>query len=292
MYLTGKDISHWNGAYTDTGEDFVMIKMSGGDAGLYLDSAGNQHYNAAYAAGKVVGMYHFAGGTDPIDEANYFVDAVMPFAEYDLYALDWEVNNADPVGWCLAFVNEVHAKTGVWPFIYMDISRLNGYDWSPVLANCPLWLAAPSYAFDATAPVNKTYVMQQGGIVNGIDSDAAFFESRADLQKCGWHSASQAPAVDTPVPAPTPTPPTVATTINVIPPVGPVLPTLVNNVPTPPPIVTPPLSVPNPSAAPAASVGNDPIAIPNPRPASPTVVTVKKPKFDFWAWLRSLFTKK
>jgi hypothetical protein len=204
--LNGLDVSSWNN-YTPGSEDFVMIKMSGGDAGLYMDSKAAINYSKAASAGKVVGGYHFAGGTDPVAEADYFVRAMSPLAENDVYALDWEIQHADPVGWCLAFVNEVHSKIGVWPLIYLNISTTNTYDWSPVLTNCGLWLAAPSYSFDSNAPVSHTYVMQQGPIVNGIDSDA-FFGTREQLQAYGWHAtASPTPtSVQAPAPIPTPTP--------------------------------------------------------------------------------------
>lgn len=224
-YLKGLDVSHWNN-YVPGSEDFVMIKMSGGDAGLYMDSSASKNYTAAVGAGKVVGGYHFAGGGDPIAEADYFVRAMSPVAENDVYALDWEIQHTDPVDWCLQFVNEVHDKVGVWPLIYLNISTTNGYDWSPVLANCGLWLAAPSYSFDSDAPISHTYVMQQGPIVNGIDSDA-FFGSREELQAYGYH-------------APAATPPPPSTVIS---------PTITDVTPPPSPAepVTPPITPPTPS---------------------------------------------
>lgn len=203
--LYGKDISVYNN-YSPGDEDFVIIKMSGGDAGLYYDSKATVHYNTAKGAGKVVGGYHFAGGGDPVAEADYFVGAMSPISDGDLFALDWEIQHNDPVGWCLAFVNHVHDRAGVWPFIYLNISTTNSYDWSPVLKNCGLWLAAPSIAYDANALISHTYVLQQGPIVGGIDQDVAFM-SRDQLLKYGWHAAQPAPApAPQPAPQPTPTP--------------------------------------------------------------------------------------
>jgi hypothetical protein len=245
--IYGKDISTWN-HYTPGSEDFVMIKMSGGDSGLYFDSKATLNYTTAKNAGKVVGGYHFAGGTDPVAEADYFVRAMSPVAEGDLFALDWEIQHANPVAWCEAFVNEVHAKTGVWCFIYINISTCNAYDWTPVLQNCGLWLAAPSVAYDANAPISHTYVMQQGPIVGGIDQDV-FFGTRDQLLAYGYHApATPAPAPQpTPAPAPTPqpvtkpqpTPSPVVTPAPVTQPVPvvkpPVLPNLNNKVPSPAP---------------------------------------------------------
>jgi GH25 family lysozyme M1 (1,4-beta-N-acetylmuramidase) len=207
-YILGKDVSQWNNYAPDT-EDFVMIKMSGGDAGLYFDSKASVNYTNAKNAGKVVGGYHFAGGGDPIAEATYFLKAMSPVAENDIFALDWEIQHANPVAWAQAFVNEVHSKVGVWPLIYINISTCNAYDWSPVLANCGLWLAAPSYSYNANAPVHHPYVMQQGPIVNGIDQDA-FFGTREQLQAYGHHASTPppTPVPNPPIPVePAPTPP-------------------------------------------------------------------------------------
>jgi len=215
-YLTGFDVSQWNN-YNPGGEDFVMIKMSGGDAGLYFDSKATQNYGNAVRAGKVVGGYHFAGGGDPVAEADYFVRAMSPVAENDVFALDWEIQHADPVGWCNAFVNEVHAKVGVWPLLYINISTCNAYDWSPVLNNCGLWIAAPSFSFDANIPVAHTVVMQQGPIVGGIDSDA-FFGTRAQLQAYGYHAATPPPPPPPPNPPPIPPTTTTTTTTTTLPP--------------------------------------------------------------------------
>ena len=234
-YLTGLDVSQWNN-YVPSGEDFVMIKMGGGDAGIYMDSKAALNYSNAVNAGKVVGGYWFAGGGDPIAEADYFVRCMSPVAENDVYALDWEIQHTDPVGWCLAFVNEVHSKVGVWPLIYLNISTTNAYDWTPVLQNCGLWLAAPSFSFDSDAPVHHVYVMQQGPIVNGIDSDA-FFGTREQLQAYGYH----APVAPTPPPAPTSVvtpPPTTPTS-----PPTPVVPSSPASEPTPKPLSPPPVAV-------------------------------------------------
>jgi hypothetical protein len=255
-YLTGKDISQWNN-YVPGSEDFVILKIGGGDAGMYFDSKATLNYNAAVNAGKVVGGYWFAGGGDPVAEADYFCRGMAPYAENDLFALDWEIQHTDPVGWCLAFVNEVHAKTGVWPFIYLNISTTNSFDWSPVLANCGLWLAAPSFTPDQNAPVNHPYVLQQGAIVGGIDSDYGFL-TVDQLKKYAYHAAQPAPPPPAPPvvvpPAPTETAPPVDTTP---------LPDTLPIPPTVPPAPQPP--VPSPSAD-----GGTPAAAPAPAPGQIT----------------------
>lgn len=267
-YLPFQDISYAQGLYNmaGNGDQAIAIRMSSGDAGLHFDTQANRNYNAASTAGKTIIGYHFAGGLDPTQEADYAVRAMSPLAEYDIMALDWEIQHTDPVGWCTTYVNEVHAKTGMWPLIYLNQSTLKAYDWSPVLANCGLWLAAPSYSFDADVPVSHVYVAQQGPIVNGVDSDA-FFGTLDQLRAYGYH----APAVPTPPPAPTPAP-----------------------VPTPDPVPVP-TPAPTPAPDPTPVPSPQPVPSPTPSPSAPTPSPKPAPQkpVAFWTkviqFLKNLF---
>ncbi len=183
--IYGLDVSQYNN-YIPGSEEFVFIKISGGDAGLYFDAKATLNYNSAKNAGKVVGGYHFAGGIDPIAEADFFIRGMTPIEEYDIFILDWEIQHTNPVAWVQSFVNEVHSKTGVWCIVYLNISTVNAYDWSPVLSNCGLWLAAPSIPYDQNAPISHDYILQQGPIVNGIDQDVSFI-TLDELKAYGYH---------------------------------------------------------------------------------------------------------
>lgn len=212
-YILFNDISKWQGNYnmSDDPNPAIAIKMGGGDNGLYMDSQANANYGAAVAHGKVPIGYWFAGGTDPIAEAEYFLRCMAPLAENDVYALDWEIQHTDPVTWVNQFVSHIHDKIGVWPLVYMNISTANAYDWAPVFNNCGFWCAAPSFGFDATLPVKYPQVAQQGPIVNGHDTDA-FFGTVEELKKYGYHAPQaspptvETPPVPEPAPAPQPTP--------------------------------------------------------------------------------------
>lgn len=200
-YIPMIDISQWQGKWGGYSEPVIAIKMGGGDDGLYFDSQAAGNYNAASAAGKVIVGYWFAGGTDAVAEADKFIAAMSPLAENDILCLDWEVQHADPVGWCLIFVNHVHEQTGVWPLIYMNTSTCTSHDWSPVFADCALWIADYRYTPDQDVPCGHPYIIHQY-TSTPIDRDAVFV-SLDTLTKYGYHAAQPVPV---PVPKPTPAP--------------------------------------------------------------------------------------
>jgi lysozyme len=242
-HIDAIDVSQWQGNinWSAVPQPIAILKMSGGDAGLYVDSKANQNYYGAKAAGKLIGGYHFAGGGDPANEADFFVAAMSPLEENDVLVLDWEIEHPDPVGWCTTFVNRVHERTGTWPLFYTNGSRLNQYDWSPVRNNCGTWVAWYGMDPEGSLPVSGMYVMHQytsdgsvPGIAGRVDLDA-WFGTLDQFKMYGWHSTQ-------PVPEPTPEP---------------------EPVPPPNPIPDPPTPEPVPEPEP------EPIPEPTPEPPVP-----------------------
>jgi len=210
-WLRARDYSQYQGDVDFTREpiDIALIKMSGGDAGLYYDSKASQNYGRAVAAGKGVMGWHFAGATDPVAEAQYAVRAMQPFAVGDVYGLDWEVAHPNPPAWVLQYAQTVKSLTGKAPIIYMNGSTANAWDWSPVFAICGFWVAWWGISPDANVPVKYPYIIQQyddtGTVVsNGVrvDEDAVF------LTMDQWRAYGYALPPAPPAPSPTPTPPT------------------------------------------------------------------------------------
>ena len=244
-WIEACDVSQYQGDidWSTIPESIVIIKMGGGDSGNYFDNKAAQNYDGAVKAGKAVGGYWFAGGTDPVAEANFFMRCMEPLAENDVYALDWEVAHPNPVVWCLAFMQTVHDKIGVWPLLYINLATLNAYDWSPVLATCGLWLADWAVSPDASIQTSHVYVMQQ--YADGPDYDRdAWFGTIDEFKAYGYHAPK-------PMPAPVPVPPTVA--MNPAPITAPVM------------DIQPPLAALKPATVAATT------------PAAPTNVTVSPP---------------
>lgn len=199
--LPFSDISYAQGNYDmeANSDQIIAIRMSSGDGGLHFDSDATANYNAASAAGKVIINYHFAGTADPTTEANFFIEAVSPLAENDVYALD--IEQGQSLDWINTFCEVVHNATNAWPLVYMNISTANSIGNVP---NCGLWLAAPSWGFDQTITelnAGIVYVAQQGPIVNGVDSDM-WFGTLDELKAYGYHT----PIIPPPEPVPTPVP--------------------------------------------------------------------------------------
>jgi lysozyme len=219
------DVSQYQGVidWPKVDRPIAIIRMSSGDGGLHYDKSAARNYKLAKAAGKAVGMYHYAGAGDPVAEADFFIKACSPLSQDDVMVLDWEVSHPDPVGWCVAFITRVIDKTGTKPLIYMNTSTENAYNWQPVIAlDIALWLADYRYTPAQNAPVKhwKKYVMHQHsskgsvpGIAGNVDLDE-YFGTVASFKKYGY----QAPVTQEPTPPVTP----------------PVVPAPVEPTPTPP----------------------------------------------------------
>lgn len=243
-YIAARDISQWQGDlnFDLVTEPIVIMKASGGDAGLYYDSKCTRNWSEAKRTGKHRGYYHFAGGGDPIQEADFFLKAVSPLEENDVLALDWEIQHTDPVGWSTTFVNHIHDKTDVWPLIYMNTSTFLAHNWTPVTTNCGLWIADYRFTPDQDVPTHHTYVMHQFKAVQGYGDMNAWFGTLEQFDKYGYHAPVVTP-VPTPTLEPTPVPPQPEPV-----PVPTPEPTPTPE-PSPAPVPTPPVEVPKQSLA-------------------------------------------
>ena len=126
--------------------DFVIVKVTEGTG--YENPFWRSQAEATLAAGKRLGLYHFANDEDAGEQARYFLDRAKSYVGRATFWLDWE---ADAVGLgpgpALTFLNQVAAETGSTPGFYTYQNVLNSYDWSAVAARYPLWVAGgPDYS--------------------------------------------------------------------------------------------------------------------------------------------------
>lgn len=126
--------------------DFVIVKATEDDD--YVNPYMVSQAQATLGASKRLGFYHFARPGDAAAQARYFVSAVGALRSRATLWLDWEANAvAQGPGWAKQFLDTVRSLTGATPGIYMNGSAVNGYDWSAVAREYPLWYAGgPNYS--------------------------------------------------------------------------------------------------------------------------------------------------
>lgn len=171
------DISHHNGSHLD----FAKAKADGILGVIHKSSQGQAYVDPNYAsnrtkvraAGLLWGAYHFGTGSDGINQATHFLDAIGDPTDM-LLVLDFEPNTTGPsmtLEEARAFNTHVFHKTGRWPGLYAGhyLKELLGARSDPVLANSWLWVA--QYRSTVVVPPNwPTWTMWQytdGGAGDG-----------------------------------------------------------------------------------------------------------------------------
>jgi lysozyme len=151
MALYGIDVSQFQSVGVQ-GQDFTIIRATYGTG--YVDPNCDAHYQLAKEQGKLRGVYHYAYPqyNTALDEANWFVDNIQGYIGDAILVLDWEEGNKADVNWAKTFLDQVYARTGIRPLIYMSASVTGIADWSPVAADYALWCAGYPNAFNVPNP--------------------------------------------------------------------------------------------------------------------------------------------
>lgn len=188
---------------TEPNSQGTIVKMTQGID--YVNPIANAQYAAAKKAGRLLGAYHYAGGNDPVKEANYFINNIKNYVGEAVLILDWESYQNAAFGntsWCLKFVNEVHRLTGVWCMIYVQASAISQV--ANCAPYCPLWVAGYPYRdqrnwnvpeFNYNISPWKTYTLWQ---FTGGDMD----RSVAAVDAAGWKKIANPSGKANPAPAP------------------------------------------------------------------------------------------
>lgn len=174
------------------GIDGVIVKTTEGTG--YVNPRGDAQYQLAKSKGRLLGFYHYANGTNPVAEANYFVDNSLNYFKEAIPFLDWEGGSNQSWGnpnWCREFVNQVHARTGIWCGIYVQASAINQV--ANLVNDCPLWVAGypiddaswnvPPFQYNI-APW-EAYTLWQFSSGGGLDKNIA------NVDAAGWKRIAQ-----------------------------------------------------------------------------------------------------
>jgi lysozyme len=188
--IQGIDISKWQGtinwkAFNGTPYKFAFCKATEGTT--YTDPNFSVNYRGIKSAGLIRGAYHYGRpATDPVTQANFFVNTVKPIKGDLQLVLDLETADGKTAtqvrAWTVAFCNQIQSRTGRPAIIYTGF-----YFWRDMAGNgsnlnCPLWLAA--YVANPTTPTNLipaawgtwsfwqyTDASTVSGISGGVDAD-------------------------------------------------------------------------------------------------------------------------
>lgn len=187
--------------------DAVICKATEGTG--YVNPYCDEHYQSAKAAGKLLGVYHYASGGTPEAEAEFFINNVQGYLREAILVLDWESGDNAAWGdsnWVARFCAHIVALTGINPMIYVQRSAANQ---CTGLGDYGIWLAEyPDYAArgwgDYVEPnYSGDYAMHQftsSGAISGwagpLDLSLFFGDATAWLAYAG--------ATGQPVPAPQP----------------------------------------------------------------------------------------
>lgn len=145
MSMNGIDVSGWQKGINlkEVPADFVIVKATQGTT--YVNPDCDRAYQQAKEAGRLLGVYHYFSGGDPVAEAEFFVKNVKGYVGEAILVLDWEgeQNAKFSQGPTVAkpFLDKVKELTGVRPLIYMSKSVCRAHDWSAVASEYALWVA-------------------------------------------------------------------------------------------------------------------------------------------------------
>lgn len=129
--------------------DFIIVKATQGTT--YVNPDFRRAADAALSAGRLLGIYHYAAGTNQIAEADFFLKIIAPYIGKATLWLDWEGEQNSAFGradasWCRMWLNRIREKTGISSGVYMSKSVCRAHDWSKISGDYPLWCA--QYAND------------------------------------------------------------------------------------------------------------------------------------------------
>jgi GH25 family lysozyme M1 (1,4-beta-N-acetylmuramidase) len=142
MSLKVIDISDYQSDQTAAmaSADGVIVKATQGT--YFVGETCDTKFQIAKKVGKLLGFYHYAGGGDPVKEADYFYANTKGYFRQGIAILDWEKGENPAWGntqWCFKFAKRIHDLTGIWIMLYTgeDGAKQN----AALVPYSPLWFA-------------------------------------------------------------------------------------------------------------------------------------------------------
>jgi hypothetical protein len=196
----------------DPHADGVIVKATQGTG--YVNPRCNHQWDLAGSLGKKRGLYHYAGGGDPVAEAQFFVSNIKNYVGKGILILDWEGYQNSAWGntnWARQFVDEVHRLTGVWPLIYVQESAL--WQVANCANSCGVWVAKyasmtwGSWTLPGMNVSSGAFKFLTGWQFTGGDMDRSIFYLNADSwDKLANPEGTKTPELPASKPNPAPTP--------------------------------------------------------------------------------------
>lgn len=140
------DISRWQGTINwdefRKHVDAVIIKATGSDGGLYVDSMLARNRDEARRVGLPIWFYHYKGAGSPSEQARYMLNAIGALRDGEAIVLDDENEAKVNVAFDAVFIDEVKHVTGITPVLYSNQSRFQGVDLTELVRrNVGAWVA-------------------------------------------------------------------------------------------------------------------------------------------------------
>lgn len=188
----------------DSHAQAVIVKATQGTG--YVNPKCNHQVELAKSLGKKLGYYHYAGGGDPVAEADYFIDNIKGYIGTGMLIIDWEGYQNSAFGnttWVRRFVDRVHDRTGVWCVIYVSESALAQV--ANCANDCGVWVAKyasmtwNSWTVPNMAVSSGAFKFITGWQYTGGDMDRSIWY----LDEVAWDKCAKA-NVANPTPAPQP----------------------------------------------------------------------------------------
>lgn len=192
--LKGIDVSRWQGdidweAVKGSGIDFVIIKITGADNGLYTDRRAIFNVTNARNVGFTkIGGYHYAyykNVNEANKEASYFKSIASELG-LDFAVLDIEYKGAtgDLTEASIAFLESI--STIAQPVIYASPSFIKSH-FNAAITEYPLWIAHYGVDAPATPLWSDWQIWQQrsNGSTSGITGDVDINVMKSDFLKGG-----------------------------------------------------------------------------------------------------------